>query len=489
MPFVLNDRVLEISTTTGTVPLVLGGAPSGYQTFLSGVGGSNTTFYAVFNTVANEWELGLGTLNAGATQLTRTTVYSSSNSNAAVNFSAGTKNVFVTLPSSQTLTANQTNIFTAAQTFRAANAVRSEAAATQDAVVLAGRAGGTLSYAVSLTPTTLSASRTVTLPDANTTLPIATQSITFSGPTTARTYTFPDANSTVAALGTAQTFTAAQTFRAANAIRSEAASTQDAVVIAGRAGGTGSFAATLTPTTLSANRTLTLPDADTTLVGTDTAQALSNKTITYTAGSTTVAPIVLASGTNLTSAAAGAVEYDGVRFYGTTDTVSGRGYIPSIQIFRLTANGAAIGPGIANFFGANSAINLVGGGVYELEAYCYFTKTTAGTVTVTLTASAAVVNLNGTVDYGAAAGGVATGAANRISLFASAATANAFGASVSLTTAVNHAFIVRAVFDANAANSNIRIDFTSSAGTVTPLRNSYYKINRLPAGNSGSYAA
>lgn len=260
MPFVLNDRVLEISTTTGTVPFVLGGPPSGYQSFLSGIGGSNTTFYAAFNTTANEWELGLGTLNAGATELTRTTIYSSSNSNLVVNFSAGTKNVFVALPSSQTLTANQSNIFTAAQTFRAANAVRSEAAATQDAVVLAGRAGGTSSYAVSLTPTTLSASRTVTLPDANTTLPIATQSITFSGPTTARTYTFPDANSTVAALGTAQTFTAAQTFRAANAIRSEAAATQDAVVVAGRAGGTSSFAITLTPDVLTGNRTFTLPE-------------------------------------------------------------------------------------------------------------------------------------------------------------------------------------------------------------------------------------
>jgi len=63
-----------------------------------------------------------------------------------------------------------------------------------------------------------------------------------------------------AVLGTAQTFTAAQTFRAANAIRSEAASTQDAVVIAGRAGGTSSYAITLTPATLAASRTLTLPE-------------------------------------------------------------------------------------------------------------------------------------------------------------------------------------------------------------------------------------
>jgi len=97
MAFILNDRVLETSTTTGTGALTLNGTPSGYQSFLDGVGNANTTFYAVFNTSAPEWEVGLATLSAGTT-LTRTTVFSSSNADAAVNFSAGTKNVFVTLP-------------------------------------------------------------------------------------------------------------------------------------------------------------------------------------------------------------------------------------------------------------------------------------------------------------------------------------------------------------------------------------------------------
>jgi len=95
------------------------------------------------------------------------------------------------------LVTSTVNTFTAAQTFRAASAVRSEAAATQDAVVLAGRAGGTNSYAVTLTPTTLSASRTMTLPDANTTVPVFTQVITFSGPSAARTVTLPDENFSV----------------------------------------------------------------------------------------------------------------------------------------------------------------------------------------------------------------------------------------------------------------------------------------------------
>lgn len=121
MAFVLNDRVLEASTTTGTGNITLSGAPSGYQTFNAGIGANNTTFYAVFNTVANEWELGLGTLS-NATNLQRTTVYSSSSANAAVNFSAGTKNVFVTMPASKSVANNIINTFTDAQVVQAASA-------------------------------------------------------------------------------------------------------------------------------------------------------------------------------------------------------------------------------------------------------------------------------------------------------------------------------------------------------------------------------
>jgi hypothetical protein len=103
---------------------------------------------------------------------------------------------------------------------------------------------------------------------------------------TSATINLPDPASTdtLAVIGTAQTFTAAQTFRAANAVRSEAASGQDAVVIAGRAGGTGSFALTLTPTTLSANRTVTIPDAGAnySLGYLNVPQSGSDKTSSYT---------------------------------------------------------------------------------------------------------------------------------------------------------------------------------------------------------------
>jgi hypothetical protein len=83
-----------------------------------------------------------------------------------------------------------------------------------------------------------------------------------------------------AATGAANTFTAAQTFRAASAIRSEAASTQDAIVLAGRAGGANSYAVTLTPTTLTASRTATFPD-ETFTVGFRNVPAVGTKTGSY----------------------------------------------------------------------------------------------------------------------------------------------------------------------------------------------------------------
>ena len=101
MALVINDRVKEISTTTGTGTLTLGGSQTGFETFSAGIGASNTTYYAIYNQDTNQWEVGLGTLNAGATTLARTTVITSSNSDNLVDFISGTKDVFCTLPASK----------------------------------------------------------------------------------------------------------------------------------------------------------------------------------------------------------------------------------------------------------------------------------------------------------------------------------------------------------------------------------------------------
>jgi len=97
MAFKLNDRVKESSSTTGTGTFTLGGAVSGFESFSAGIGGDNTTYYCIFETGTNNFEVGLGTLNAGATTLARTYVISSSNSDAKVNF-AGATEVFCTVP-------------------------------------------------------------------------------------------------------------------------------------------------------------------------------------------------------------------------------------------------------------------------------------------------------------------------------------------------------------------------------------------------------
>jgi hypothetical protein len=101
MALVINDRVKETTTTTGTGAVSLGGAVTGFETFAAGIGNSNTTYYAIVHQTAAEFEVGLGTLDGDSSDLTRTTVISSSNSDSAVDFAAGTKDVFCTIPASK----------------------------------------------------------------------------------------------------------------------------------------------------------------------------------------------------------------------------------------------------------------------------------------------------------------------------------------------------------------------------------------------------
>ena len=110
MALVINDRVKETTTTTGTGTVTLGGAVSGFETFAAGIGNSNTTYYCI---VLNaEFEVGLGTLSSDSSTLARTTVISSSNSDSAVDFSAGTKFVFCCLPASKATVLDANNNLT-----------------------------------------------------------------------------------------------------------------------------------------------------------------------------------------------------------------------------------------------------------------------------------------------------------------------------------------------------------------------------------------
>lgn len=104
MALVLANRVRETSTTTGTGTLTLAGAVSGFRTFSSAIGNGNTCFYCAVN--GTQWEVGVGTVAAGT--LARTTLLSSS-TGSAINFTSGTKDVFVTYASERALFVDAAN--------------------------------------------------------------------------------------------------------------------------------------------------------------------------------------------------------------------------------------------------------------------------------------------------------------------------------------------------------------------------------------------
>ena len=102
MAFVLNDRVKETTTSTGTGTINLAGAADTFETFVAGIGTTNKCFYCISHQTANEFEVGIGTVtDASPDTLSRDTIISSSNSDSAVNLSAGTKDVFCTYPASR----------------------------------------------------------------------------------------------------------------------------------------------------------------------------------------------------------------------------------------------------------------------------------------------------------------------------------------------------------------------------------------------------
>jgi hypothetical protein len=109
MALIIADRVKETTNTTGTGDLTLDGAGTGYQSF-SAVGDGNTTYYAVSSVLGTEWEVGIGTYTASGTTLSRDTILDSSNSGSAVNFSAGTKDVYVVAPADKSVVLDASSV-------------------------------------------------------------------------------------------------------------------------------------------------------------------------------------------------------------------------------------------------------------------------------------------------------------------------------------------------------------------------------------------
>jgi hypothetical protein len=109
MALIVADRVQETSTTTGTGSFTLAGAVTGYQTFASVLATADTTYYTIADQGGANWEVGLGTFTSPST-LARTTILSSSNAGSAVNFTAGTKAVFITYPAGRSVLSNSSGV-------------------------------------------------------------------------------------------------------------------------------------------------------------------------------------------------------------------------------------------------------------------------------------------------------------------------------------------------------------------------------------------
>lgn len=99
-----RDRVKETTTTTGTGDITLAGAATGFMTFAAEFATNEAFYYCI--TGGSEWEVGEGYLS-GSTTLVRSSVRASSNSDAPVTFSAGTKDVFCTVPAYEISTKGQ----------------------------------------------------------------------------------------------------------------------------------------------------------------------------------------------------------------------------------------------------------------------------------------------------------------------------------------------------------------------------------------------
>ena len=502
MALVLKDRVKENTTTTGTGEITLAGTFTGYQAF-SVIGNANTTYYAIVSQVANEWEVGIGTYTLSGTKLSRDTVLSSSSlsSIAAISsISQSTTTVTVNTTAAHGITAGQVITVNAianatALTIGATATILTLGTTSQaDWNTLAGTVA--LTYVVGSTLTAavagsgITGTGTVTLNAQGTGKTVLTASgsiLTYAG--TSATYTAVTLLTGFA--GVLTPFTAGNkdvfvTYPAERSVYADGLNivADNVALVPVSSGGTGL-------TTLAAN---SIP------YGNGTSPYQSSATLTYdgtnlqastvkpAAGTTTVAPIVLTSGTNLTTAAVGVIEYDGVNMYGTVDVTSGRSSIGLYNQFKLTANGGTIST-IANFFGTASNIALVADGYYDIEIILYYSKTTTSLVTWTLTNSAAPTIQNIYYEMSPVTGIVAPPGTTSTMIIGQAvnSTAAYSFATGSLTTGANHYARFRIQLD-NGTGTSLKIQATSTSGSITPLAGSIWTARRLNTTNNGTYA-
>jgi hypothetical protein len=221
-----------------------------------------------------------------------------------------------------------------------------------------------------------------------------------------------------------------------------------------------------------------------------TALTMNGAGIVATAGTASIAPVTLTSGTNLTTATAGAIEYDGNNFYFTVDTSQGRNVNLEVQQFYLSAAGSALSGATQNVFGSNSAASLAATSTYDIECFCYFLKTTTGTVQWIPTFSSSITMGHSYLEYTPVTGftsTVITGAMVPAEASQVATTTLTHLATASLTTAVYHVHKLRIRVVTNAP-CNFRLNNTIGTGSITMQAGSYYTVRKVVS-NAGNFVA
>ena len=200
--------------------------------------------------------------------------------------------------------------------------------------------------------------------------------------------------------------------------------------------------------------------------------------------------------TSLGPTVAGQLQYN-TYLYGTINTTSGRGSVPTDYIYRLTGTVLSSATTILNFFtgtatGAGSLINLEASSVYNIEALCYFTKTNAGTIIWSLNASSAPSHVSARYIASPVAGiaaspGTTNAAAVLAYVWSQGQASTAFAVTGILTgTPVNHSFLFKIQVVTNAA-TNFGIFATQSALSLTALAGSYYRVTKIST-TTGAFA-
>ena len=237
--------------------------------------------------------------------------------------------------------------------------------------------------------------------------------------------------------------------------------------------GSTSGSVTLTAPAVAGTNTLTLPAVTDTLVGLAATQTLTNKSVALAAGTASVAPFNLTSGTNLTTATAGAIEYDGKVFYGTPQGAQ-RGVIPVAQFFRLESN--LVGANVTtaqSVFGVS--VTLSASTVYAFQYLYVFSKAagvTAHSFSLLFGGSATINNIL----YGICK--------DQDSSLPGGAQSNIFAANVATATQVDNSSSTAATTQTQFGQGTVSIN---GGGTFTPQ----YILSAAPGGAystlAGSY--